>query len=50
MSDSTNQAIIDVKVGKILGKYNNDKVVLVGSYLYKDSPFVENVDIVINPE
>ena len=50
MLNLTNQAIIDVKVSNILGKYTNDKVILVGSYLYKDSSFVENVDIVINPE
>lgn len=49
-SNLINQAIIDVKVGNILGKHTNDKVVLVGSYLNKDSSFVENVDIVINPE
>lgn len=50
MIKSTNQAIIDVKVGNILGQYTNDKVILVGHYLYEDSPYVENVDIVINPE
>ena len=50
MPNLTNQAIIDMKSGNILGKYTHDKVILVGSYLYKDSSFVENVDIVINPE
>lgn len=46
----TNQSIIDVEVGNILGQYTRDKVILVGHYLYKDSSYVENVDIVINPE
>lgn len=50
MINLTNQAIIDVKGGNILGKYTKDKVILAGSYLYKDISFVENVDIVINPE
>jgi hypothetical protein len=47
---STNQAIIDVKIGNILGQYTHDKVILVGHYLYKDSSYVENVEIVINTE
>ena len=47
---STNQAIIDVKIGNVLGQYTHDKVILVGHYLYKDSSYVENVEIVINTE
>lgn len=50
MSNLTNQTIIDIKVGSIIKKYNHDKVILVGTYLYKDSSYVENVDIVINEE
>lgn len=48
--NSTNQEIIGVEVGNILGQYTHDKVILVGHYLYKDSSYVENVEIVIEPE
>lgn len=50
MINSKSQAIIDVKVGNIIGQYTHDKVILVGHYLSKDSSYVENVEIVINTE
>lgn len=48
MYNLTNQTIIDAKVGSITEKHNYNKVILVGTYLYKDSSYVENVDIAIN--
>ncbi|SFC99864.1 hypothetical protein [Clostridium uliginosum] len=49
MYDLKNQIILDIKAGNVIEKYTNDKVILVGSHLEKDSPYVENVSIVINP-
>ena len=50
MYNLTNKTIIDAKVGSITEKYNYDKVILLGTYLYKDSSYVENVDIVIKEQ
>lgn len=50
MINPKSQAIIDVKVGNIIGQYTHDKVILVGNYSYKDSSYVENVEIAINRE
>lgn len=44
------QQIIDSKVGNILGSTTQDKVVLVGNYPYKDSKYVENLEIIVQPE
>lgn len=50
MPNETKQTIIDVATGAVVKKSSHDKITLVGSYFDKDSPYVENVEIVINPE
>lgn len=49
MSNPINQTILDVKSGKVTSKDYDDKVILVGSYFDNDSPYVDNLGIVINP-
>lgn len=48
MKKEPKQTILDVKVGDVIKKFGQDKVVLVGSYLDENSSYVENVEIVIN--
>ncbi|EGT3617456.1 hypothetical protein FHH43_14715 [Clostridium perfringens] len=50
MSNLNNKVILDVKVGSVIKEYSEDKVILVGTYYQKGSNFVENVEIVIDPE
>lgn len=49
MPDESKQTILDVVTGDVIKKSSHDKIILVGSYFDKDSPYVENVEIVINP-
>lgn len=49
MEKPTNQTVIDTAIGDVIKKDIQDKITLIGNYFDKDSPFIENVEIVINP-
>ena len=49
MTNVSKKTILDVKLGDVVAKYSKDKVILVGTYSDKDSNYVENVEIIINP-
>ncbi|WP_251861465.1 tetratricopeptide repeat protein [Clostridium sp. Marseille-Q2269] len=49
MSSGMYQTVLDVKMGDVISKYSRDKVTLLGSYLEKDSKFVDNLELVITP-
>lgn len=50
MTNNTKKSIIDVKPGNITGKYSKDKAILVGLYPFKDSPYTDNIELVLNLE
>ncbi|MGL5347072.1 MAG: hypothetical protein ACRDA3_06950 [Peptostreptococcaceae bacterium] len=50
MTNPNKQTIIDVQRGNIIDQYSNDKAILVGVYLSKESNYAENIELVLNPE
>jgi len=50
MADNAKKVIIDVNSGNITGEYSKDKATLVGVYPYKDIPYADNIELVLDPE
>lgn len=50
MTDNAKKVIIDVNSGNITGEHSKDKATLVGVYPYKDIPYADNIELVLNPE
>ena len=50
MEYNAKKVIIDVNSGNITGEYSKDKATLVGVYPYKDIPYADNIELVLNPE
>ena len=50
MEYNAKKVIIDVNSGNITGEYSKDNTTLVGVYPYKDIPYADNIELVLNPE
>ncbi|WP_270943080.1 hypothetical protein [Romboutsia lituseburensis] len=50
MSDKKKQTIVEMKEANVTGEQSKDKVILLGTYPYEDSNYLDNIELVLNRE
>lgn len=50
MNDKKKQTVVEMKEANVTGENSNDKVILIGTYPYEDSNYLDNIELVLNRE
>lgn len=50
MNDKKKQTVVEMKEANVTGEHSNDKVILLGTYPYEDSNYLDNIELVLNRE
>lgn len=50
MNDKKKQTVVEMKEANVTGEQSKDKVILLGTYPYEDSNYLDNIELVLNRE